>query len=173
LPTLVRDNRDSQLQRALRQLLEESTTPPVTASEAEQSPQTELAAPKEEEVTAAAHEMQNLSYDELRERTTASIAQRPEPDPDPRDPRLPPPGSVLERRYGGRDHRVEVLENGFRYRGRIYPSLTRAGRAFTGTSQNGYDFYGLSLPWSECVTQLRGRRLNRSTMIDLPIATEF
>lgn len=173
LPTLVRDNRDSQLQRVLRQLLKEPATPPATAFEAEQSSHPELAAPSPEEVTASVHEMQELPDDEIRARTTASIAWRPEALPEPRDPRLPPPGSVLERRYGGRDHRVEVLVDGFRYRGRIYSTLTRVGRVLTGRSQNGFDLFGLSLPWSEAVTRLRGRRINRGTMIDLPIATEF
>lgn len=173
LPMLIRDNRDSQLRRVLRRLLEEPTTPPTTDSKAEQSPQPELAAPTEEEITASAHETQKLSDDEFRARTTVSIAQKPEPDPSPRDPRLPPPGSVLERWYGGKAYRVEVLERGFRYRGRIYPTLARAGRVFTGRSQNGFDFFDLSLSWSEAVTRLRGRRLGRRTMIDLPSATEF
>lgn len=173
LPTLVRDNRDSQLRAVLRQLLEEPTETPATASEAKQCPSSELAAPRPEEIAASAQQIQDWSDDELRERTTAAIAWRPEPHPEPRDPRLPPPGSVLERRYGRRDYRVEVLEDGFRYRGRIYPTLIRVGRAFTGRSQNGFDLFGLSLPWPEAAAQIRGCRLNRGTMIDLPCTTEF
>lgn len=173
LAELVRDNRDSQIQRLLRRLLKEPTAPPQATSEAEQRPLPELAAPSAEQVTACAHEMQNLSDDEFRARTTASIAWSQEPDPEPRDPRMPPPGSVLERWYGGKAHRVEVLQRGFRYRGRTYPTLAAAGRVFTARSQNGFDFFGLSLPWSEAAARLRGRRLNRATMIDLPGATEF
>jgi hypothetical protein len=172
LPTLVRDNRDSQIQRVLRQLLEEPTAPPDAASEGEQCPRPELAAPSAEQITASAHEMQDLSDDELRARTAASIAWSPEPEPEPRDPRLPPSGSVLERWYGGKAHRVEVLERGVRYRGRTYPTLTTAGRVFTGRAQSGFDLFGLSLPWSEVAARLQGRRLNRGTMIDLPAATE-
>lgn len=171
LPTLVRDNRDTQLRAVLRQLLEEPPETPTTTFEAAQCPSSELAAPSPQEIAASAHEMQDWSNDELRARTTASIAQIPEPDLGPRDPRLPPPGSVLERWYGGKAYRVEVLEREFRYRGQIYPSLGRIRRTFAGTSKNGYEFFGLTIPWIERLPLLRGRRINRSNMIDLPGAT--
>lgn len=171
LPTLVRDNRDSQLRRVLRQLLEEPPETPATASEVAQCPSSELTAPSPEAVAASAQQMQDWSDEELRAGTTASVAQIPEPDLGPRDPRLPPSGSVLERWYGGKACRVEVLERGFRYRGRIYRSLGRIRRTFAGTSKNGYEFFGLTLPWPEAAAKLRGRRLNRATMIDLPAAT--
>jgi hypothetical protein len=171
-PTPVRDNRDSQLQRVLRQLLEQHADP-AAASEAEPSPQSELAAPTEEEITASINEMQQLSEQDIRARTTAGIAWRPEPEPAPRDLRLPPPGSVLERWYGGKAHRVEVLERGFRYRGRIYPSPGTIRRIFAETSHDGFEFFGLTMPWTETAARLRGRRINRDNMIDLPPATEF
>ena len=131
-PTLVRDNRDSRLQRVLRKLLEEPAEHPAAASAPEQRQRPELAAPSPEQIAASAHEMQDLSDDELRARTTAGVARKPELTPEPRDPRLPPPGAVLERRYGGSDHRVEVMERGVRYRGRAYPTLAKVARVITG-----------------------------------------
>ncbi len=47
----------------------------------------------------------------------------------PRDPRLPPPGATLTRRFQGRNITVEVMEQGFRYEGAAYRSLSAADRA--------------------------------------------
>ncbi len=40
------------------------------------------------------------------------------------DPRLPPPGNIVERQYKGKMIRVIVLQEGFEYEGRRYKSLT-------------------------------------------------
>jgi len=60
-----------------------------------------------------------------------------------RDPRLPPPGTVLKREYKGKEHRVEVLEDGFVYDGQRYGSLSKVAKAVTGTHWNGFAFFGL------------------------------
>jgi hypothetical protein len=60
-----------------------------------------------------------------------------------RDPRLPEAGTVLVRERGGFAHEVEVLEEGFRYRGRTYRSLSAIAREITGTAWNGFLFFGL------------------------------
>lgn len=67
----------------------------------------------------------------------------PAPESKARDPRLPEAGTVLVREHGGFDHEVEVLEDGFRYRGRTYRSLSAIAREITGTAWNGFLFFGL------------------------------
>jgi hypothetical protein len=60
-----------------------------------------------------------------------------------RDPRLPPPGTVLERAHNGGVVRVTVLEDGFEYAGRTYGSLSAVARAATRTAWDGLLFFRL------------------------------
>jgi hypothetical protein len=60
-----------------------------------------------------------------------------------RDSRLPKPGTVLTRPYKGRTLAVTVLEDGFEFDGRKYPSLTAITTAVTGSHWNGMHFFGL------------------------------
>lgn len=60
-----------------------------------------------------------------------------------RDPRLPDPGEVIRREFQGTAHEVTVLEDGFVYQGRSYPTLSKIAREITGTNWNGYLFFGL------------------------------
>lgn len=60
----------------------------------------------------------------------------------PRDPRLPPPGTVLVRHHSGADHKVTVLaDGGFEYQGERHRSLSKVARLITGTAWNGYLFF--------------------------------
>ena len=59
------------------------------------------------------------------------------------DDRLPPPGTVLTRKYRGETLQVRVLTDGFEYEGRVYPSLSAAAKAITGSHCNGYLFFRL------------------------------
>ena len=59
------------------------------------------------------------------------------------DNRLPPPGSVLTRRYKGAVLQVKVLPGGFEYDGRGYASLSAVAKAITGSHCNGYLFFRL------------------------------
>jgi hypothetical protein len=61
-----------------------------------------------------------------------------------RDPRLPAVGTVLEREHQGKKIRVTVLEDGFRYEGEIYNSLSTVARVATGTIWNGFTFFHLA-----------------------------
>ena len=71
--------------------------------------------------------------------------RRRNPDQRPaRDPRLPPPGTVLRRTYRDEEHQVTVLGEGFEYRGAIYRSLSQVAREITGTRWNGYLFFRLA-----------------------------
>lgn len=54
-----------------------------------------------------------------------------------------PPGARLTRDWQGRRHEVDVLEQGFRYAGSDYRSLSQIARAITGTRWNGLRFFGL------------------------------
>jgi hypothetical protein len=53
------------------------------------------------------------------------------------------PGTVLGREWNGQMQRVTVLENGFAWKGKIYPSLSKVALAITGTRWNGPRFFGL------------------------------
>ena len=53
------------------------------------------------------------------------------------DRRLPIAGTLIERRYRGKAHFVEVLPDGFRYEGRHHRSLSSVAREITGTRWNG------------------------------------
>jgi hypothetical protein len=62
-----------------------------------------------------------------------------------RDPRIPPPGTVLLRTYKGSRLAVTVLDDGFEWQGRIYRSLSALAREVTGCSSlNGVVFFGLN-----------------------------
>ena len=60
------------------------------------------------------------------------------------DPRLPPPGSCLEREYKGRRIIVRVLVDGFEFDGRAYRSLSAIAREVTGTKWNGFAFFDMA-----------------------------
>src|SRR3954462_13486992 len=64
-----------------------------------------------------------------------------------RDPRLPPAGAVLERKYGGSTLAVRVLATGFEYENKVYASLSQLAQHITGTRWNGYHFFGLRNQW--------------------------
>lgn len=52
-------------------------------------------------------------------------------------------GARLRREWHGRTEDVIVEEDGFRWRGHAYPSLSAVARAMTGTRWNGPRFFGL------------------------------
>ena len=49
------------------------------------------------------------------------------------------------REWNGRTHEVEVLEDGFRWQGRTWNSLSRIAREITGSNWSGPRFFGLSV----------------------------
>ena len=53
------------------------------------------------------------------------------------------PGTVLGREWNGQMRRVTVLDNGFAWKGKTYPSLSKIALAITGTRWNGPRFFGL------------------------------
>ena len=59
------------------------------------------------------------------------------------DDRLPPPGTVLTRKYKGRTFQVRVLSDGFEYEGEVFTSLSAAAKKITGSHCNGFLFFRL------------------------------
>jgi hypothetical protein len=64
-----------------------------------------------------------------------------------RDPRLPPVGSTITRKFKGKMLEVKVLEDGFEYEGTVYPSISRLAKQICGglTSVNGFAFFKLGV----------------------------
>lgn len=60
------------------------------------------------------------------------------------DDRLPPPGSVIIRKYKGGVVQVKVLADGFEYAGERYASLSAVAKAVTGSHCNGFLFFRLN-----------------------------
>jgi len=62
---------------------------------------------------------------------------------EPRDGRLPMPGSLIMREYKDRTLVVKVLDAGFEFEGRRFTSLSAIAREVTGARWNGFAFFGL------------------------------
>jgi hypothetical protein len=60
------------------------------------------------------------------------------------DDRLPPPGTVLTRKYKGDTVQVKILASDFEYAGAVYGSLSAVAKAVTGSHCNGFLFFGLT-----------------------------
>ena len=50
---------------------------------------------------------------------------------------------MLLREWNGQTHQVSVLQSGFVWNGDVYASLSRIAREITGTSWNGFVFFGI------------------------------
>lgn len=61
----------------------------------------------------------------------------------PSDPRLPPTGTAITRKYKGRTVSVVVRTDGFECDGERYPSLSAVAKAVSGSHCNGFRFFGL------------------------------
>lgn len=57
------------------------------------------------------------------------------------DDRLPPPGTVITRKYKGEVLQVKVRPDGFEYEGGVYTSLSAVAKQITGSHCNGYLFF--------------------------------
>jgi hypothetical protein len=52
-------------------------------------------------------------------------------------------GAILVREHDDKRHNVMVVEGGFAWEGKTYPSLSKVAFAITGTKWNGPRFFGL------------------------------
>ena len=64
-------------------------------------------------------------------------------NPDAEPPRRIKTGSVIVREYASARHEVFVVEGGFSWQGRTFPSLSAIAKEITGTRWNGPRFFGL------------------------------
>ena len=74
----------------------------------------------------------------LKPGVTAGDSAAAEP---PRDPRLPPVGTVVTRVHNGIEHKVTILADGFEYNGQCHRSLSKVARLIAGTPWNGFTFF--------------------------------
>lgn len=100
-------------------------------------------------VRTIAYRLQELAYGGLSKATQRRlIALTKEfqtnrgiaPDPGPRVR----PGARLVREWRGRTHTVVVTEDGFKYTGKTYSSLSKIAQAITGAHWSGPRFFGLN-----------------------------
>jgi hypothetical protein len=69
--------------------------------------------------------------------------------PTERDPRLPAPGTTIDRVYKKKTYAVEVLDRGFKFDGREWRSLTAIAKAITkAPAISGPRFFGIVQPAS-------------------------
>lgn len=127
----VRSNNRLYLLRQLTKALE--------AKAAEEAAQARTAAAQ-----AKAMQRRRREPGQAEEAAPAKKTRRRHREPGQRDPRLPAPGTVLTREYKGKTIRVTVLEDGFRYAGKTYRSLSTVAKEATGTIWNGLLFFGLT-----------------------------
>ena len=59
-------------------------------------------------------------------------------------PRKLKPGVRLVREWNGKTHTVEVIENGYIWKGTRYLSLSAVARAITGARWSGPRFFGIN-----------------------------
>jgi hypothetical protein len=100
-------------------------------------------------VRGVAHKLQEQVYGGLSpdtRRRLRSLVEGPDKQNRPRAAPASPlkPGTKLVREWRGHVHTVNVLNDGFDYRGRRYRSLTQIARLITGVHWSGPLFFGLS-----------------------------
>jgi len=99
---------------------------------------------------ALSHDAQAKAYGGLKASVRRKLLQagtRPKPPgPEAEKPKprgSPPRGSRLVREWHGLNHSVEILADGFLYKGQRYQSLSEVARAITGARWSGPRFFGL------------------------------
>lgn len=100
--------------------------------------------------TRLAYRLQELAFGGLKPASLQRLIKIGEEldggDPQRRRTRVddrPVVGTQLVREWEGVDHVVTVKLDSYEYEGRRYKSLSRVARAITGSSWNGWAFFGL------------------------------
>lgn len=57
---------------------------------------------------------------------------------------LPAPGSIITKTYRGKPIEVKVLENGFKYEGKVFKSISCVAMTIVKRQISGYVFFGLA-----------------------------
>ena len=60
-----------------------------------------------------------------------------------RDRRLPIAGTEIIKKYKGHQYVIKITENGFKFNGKTYRTLSRIAREITGVHWSGYAFFDL------------------------------
>jgi hypothetical protein len=89
---------------------------------------------------AIAYEIQVKAFGGLPTRTKRALKVAAKADGKAAPP-IPGRGTRLIREWHGRLHEVEVLDDGYRYRGERHRSLSAIARAITGTRWSGPRFF--------------------------------
>jgi len=101
-------------------------------------------------IACLAHQIQSLAYGGLRPATRTQLlklARGLEKGQASSAPRTAiKPGTRLLREWQGETHEVIVTDNGYRYAGQQYASLSRIARLITGTRWSGPLFFGVKQP---------------------------
>jgi Protein of unknown function (DUF2924) len=161
--TLNRESRNTQLHRIVCEMLGAL----APCHDMEQNPVAAVfPMPQVKDPVVAEQEIADLLNPELRAQKMMALSK-------PRDPRLPPTGTKLVRWYKERAYHIEILENSFKWRGKTYFVLSDIVQTIVKSHRDSYVFLGLTVPWPQNEMKIQGRRLNRSTMVDLPATTEF
>ena len=89
--------------------------------------------------------MQEIQYGGLSQATKDKIKklQKAPKNNKKRKDGMPPSGTMLCREFGGQEHRVMILSDGFEYRGCKYKSLSKIATLISGTNWSGPRFFGL------------------------------
>ena len=138
--TLKSNNRPYLIGKLTKALEAKTAAEAEQARNAKKAKTTRKAATKKSEKTAKAEKTEKNTKAEKAERRTRTSPRKA----GERDPRLPAAGTVLEREHQGKKIRVTVLEDGFRYEGETYHSLSTVARVATGTIWNGFTFFKIA-----------------------------
>lgn len=92
---------------------------------------------------AVAYDIQVRAFGGLSARTVRALRAAAKAGGGPASNRLPGSGARLVREWNGALHEVEVLEDGYLWRGARHRSLSAIARAITGTRWSGPRFFGL------------------------------
>jgi hypothetical protein len=113
-------------------------------------------------VRALAYQMQVKIYGGLSEATKrrlreiAGAARDGTFDEADLEPRIRP-GTKLIRTWKKATHEVMVLQDGFAWKGKRYTSLSTIAKTITGTSWNGWTFFGINRPKQKNGFDIRGK----------------
>ncbi len=94
-------------------------------------------------VKAVAYDMQVQAFGGLSARTIRALKAAAKPGSGPATARPPARGTRLAREWNGTLHEVEVLDDGYLWRGQRHRSLSAIARAITGTKWSGPRFFGI------------------------------
>jgi hypothetical protein len=92
---------------------------------------------------AIAHDLQVKAFGGLPARTRRALRTAAKADGRSSLSSLPSRGTRLVREWHGTRHEVEVLDDGYLWRGARHRSLSAIARAITGTKWSGPRFFGL------------------------------